>query len=195
MRKEHLQDTAIFRTIETHMRTGGSYGRGSGPTWHHRGAAGPASAWGQGSAPISPLARSGKCWRITRGEPHLPPRAPCRTNRAYTRTPPRSYTDCARRGTCLIGAVAVETPASGLPTTSHNHTALFYSNQNTTGEQPKSPPFSLSRSLLEIVLWTGHSIFRLKLRQVQNSTNLLTEGKFSLFWVWVFWTLWVRGRL
>lgn len=51
-------------------------------TWRLRGAVGPASAWGQGSAPISPPIRSGKCWRITRGEPLPPPRAPCRTSGA-----------------------------------------------------------------------------------------------------------------
>lgn len=78
-------------------------------TWLLRGAVGPASAWGQGSAPISRLARSGKCWRITRGEPHLPPRAPCRFQGLHTHS--AAYTHRLRPVT-LSDAVATPRAAT-----------------------------------------------------------------------------------
>lgn len=119
-------------------------------TWHHQGAWGPAAAWGQGSAPISRLARSGKCWRITRGEPHLPPRAPCRTSgaahtlsRDHTQTAPgaalgrRRHTSCVDVPMLPTNVVANRTVTSRLssstssycsttsPITCKSHTGFF----------------------------------------------------------------------
>lgn len=114
---------------------------GSGPTWRLRGAVDPASAWGQGSAPISPLTRSGKCWRITRGEPHLPPRAPCWTTGAAL-TLVRDHTQTAP-GDAGVGKrrFRSDQPATLLPTLTCRfvHTFLYYHDLNLATNSLNNP--------------------------------------------------------
>lgn len=58
------------------------------PPHHSGGGVGPASVWGQGSAPISRWTRCGKSWRfaaVTRGG-ESPSRAPCHRRAVHPRT-------------------------------------------------------------------------------------------------------------